>query len=123
MQGRDEVVLIDDNRTNILLLKELLQDDFNIQSFHCPFKAQYYITHHHPSIIISDLMMPGMNGIELLKKVKALKSDIIFIILTAHDDKGRKNKAIRNGADGFMQKPLNIREFRNTIQSIIQSVQ
>ncbi|HEV2380534.1 MAG TPA: sigma-54 dependent transcriptional regulator [Terriglobia bacterium] len=73
-----------------------------------------------PLVVISDLSMPGMNGMELLKAVKASHPDVGFIMLTGHGSISEAVEATRLGAFNFLEKPLNpIRlevELRNCVE-------
>ena len=66
-----------------------------------------------PDLIVTDYLMPKMDGIELTKKLKGQLSlrYIPIIILTAKEDGDFQNKGIKAGADDYMTKPLNAREF------------
>ena len=63
-------------------------------------------------IILSDLYMPGMNGIELLKRVKTEKKNIIFLMITAHPTIETAVDAIKKGAYDYLTKPFHIEEVR-----------
>lgn len=63
-------------------------------------------------IILSDLYMPGMNGIELLKRVKSEKKSIIFLMITAHPTIETAVDAIKKGAYDYLTKPFHIEEVR-----------
>ncbi len=60
------------------------------------------------SLIISDIRMPGMNGLELLKNVKAVRPDMMFIIMTAYPEIEMAVEAIRLGATDFIVKPVDL---------------
>ena len=63
-------------------------------------------------IILSDLYMPGMNGIELLKRVKSEKKGIVFLMITAHPTIETAVDAIKKGAYDYLTKPFHIEEVR-----------
>jgi len=63
-------------------------------------------------IILSDLYMPGMNGIELLKRVKSEKKSIVFLMITAHPTIETAVDAIKKGAYDYLTKPFHIEEVR-----------
>ena len=57
-------------------------------------------------LILSDINMPGMSGLELLPKAKALRPDIPVIMITAYGDEETKRKALENGAEALLTKPI-----------------
>ena len=59
--------------------------------------------------------MPGMNGLELLPKVKALRPDVPVIMITAYGDAETKRKALENGAEALLTKPIDFVTLRSEI--------
>ena len=57
-------------------------------------------------LILSDINMPGMSGLDLLPKAKAARPDVPVIVITAYGDAETKRKALANGADAFLTKPI-----------------
>lgn len=71
-------------------------------------------------VILSDLYMPGMDGIELLKKVKSIDSKAVFIMITAHPTIETAVEAIKKGAYDYLTKPFHIEEVRLKINRAIE---
>ncbi len=68
-------------------------------------------------LILSDINMPGMSGLELLPKAKALRPEVPIIMITAYGDAETKRKALENGAEGLMTKPIDFGALRNEIET------
>ena len=66
-------------------------------------------------LILSDINMPGMSGLELLPKAKALRPDVPIIMITAYGDADTKRKALENGAEALLTKPIDFGMLRNEI--------
>jgi CheY-like chemotaxis protein len=66
-------------------------------------------------LILSDINMPGMSGLELLPKAKALRPDVPVIMITAYGDAETKHKALENGAEALLTKPIDFATLRNEI--------
>jgi CheY-like chemotaxis protein len=66
-------------------------------------------------LILSDINMPGMSGLELLPKAKALRPDVPVIMITAYGDAETKRKALENGAEALLTKPIDFMMLRNEI--------
>ena len=73
-----------------------------------------------PSLVISDIHMPGENGLELLKKVKSAQPDTGFVIMTASDDLGDAIASLHLGADRYLLKPMNMEELDHTIANSLE---
>lgn len=68
-------------------------------------------------LILSDINMPGMSGLELLPKAKAARPDVPVIMITAYGDAETKRRALENGAEGLLTKPIDFCALRNEIDS------
>jgi CheY-like chemotaxis protein len=71
-------------------------------------------------LILSDINMPGMSGLELLPKAKALRPDVPIIMITAYGDVDTKRKALENGAEALLTKPIDFGSLRSEIDSRIE---
>jgi CheY-like chemotaxis protein len=71
-------------------------------------------------LILSDINMPGMTGLELLPKVKAAQLDVPVIMITAYGDADTKRKALENGAEGLFTKPIDFGALRSEIDMRVQ---
>ena len=71
-------------------------------------------------LILSDINMPGMSGLELLPKAKALRPDVPVIMITAYGDAETKRKALENGAEALLTKPIDFGTLRNEIDMRVE---
>jgi CheY-like chemotaxis protein len=74
-------------------------------------------------LILSDINMPGMNGLELLPKAKTLRPDVPVIMITAYGDAETKRKAFENGAEALLTKPIDFAELRNEIDMRVEGAE
>lgn len=72
-------------------------------------------------LILSDINMPGMNGLELLKMIKEKYSHLKVFMITAYDDEDKQQKAKLYGADMYLTKPIDFNELKNEIKKIENS--
>jgi CheY-like chemotaxis protein len=68
-------------------------------------------------LILSDINMPGMTGLELLPKAKAARPDVPVIMITAYGDAETKRKALENGAEALLTKPIDFTALRDEIDT------
>ena len=73
-------------------------------------------------LILSDINMPGMSGLELLPKAKALRPDVPVIMITAYGDAETKRKALERGAEALFTKPIDFAALRNEIDTRVEQV-
>ena len=71
-------------------------------------------------LVLSDINMPEMSGLELLPKAKALRPDVPVIMITAYGDAETKRKALQNGAEAFLIKPIDFVVLRTEIETRIE---
>lgn len=72
---------------------------------------------HSLILILSDINMPGMTGLEMLPKVKAIRPEVPVIMITAYGDADTKRKALENGASGLLTKPIDFSALREEIDT------
>ena len=70
-------------------------------------------------LILSDINMPGMTGLELLPKAKAMRPDVPVIMITAYGDEDTKRKALEGGAETLLSKPIDFAALRSEIDTRI----
>jgi CheY-like chemotaxis protein len=71
-------------------------------------------------LILSDINMPGMTGLEMLPKVREIRPDVPVIMITAYGDPETKRKAIESGASGLLTKPIDFTLLREEIDTRLQ---
>ena len=72
-------------------------------------------------LILSDINMPGMSGLELLPKAKAMRPDVPIIMITAYGDAETKRQALEKGAEALLTKPIDFGTLRSEIDMRVQS--
>ena len=104
------ILIAEDEEINLLYLKELLNyiDDYNLNVLSAGNgKEAVKLCHENDiDIILMDIKMPVMNGIEASKKIKAFKPDVPIIVQTAYSMAEDKDLALRSGCDDFISKPI-----------------
>ena len=68
-------------------------------------------------LILSDVNMPGMTGLEMLPKVKAIRPEVPVIMITAYGDAETRRKALEGGASGLLTKPIDFMQLREEIDT------
>jgi len=71
-------------------------------------------------LILSDINMPGMSGLELLPKAKSLRPDVPIIMITAYGDAETKRKALESGAEALLTKPIDFGTLRTEIEMRVE---
>jgi CheY-like chemotaxis protein len=71
-------------------------------------------------LILSDINMPGMSGLDLLPKAKAIRPDVPIVMITAYGDAETKRRALENGAEALLTKPIDFGTLRSEIDSRVE---
>jgi two-component system, OmpR family, response regulator CpxR len=118
-----KVLLVDDEREYIQTLSErLLMRDMGSAVAYDGESALSLIEEEAPEVIIVDLKMPGVDGLEVLRKVKATRPEIEVIILTGHGHEADRQLCMELGAFAYLQKPLDINVLSETIQKANEKI-
>ena len=103
------IMLIDDNKDFIEFLKFLLSHHgYDVYSAHSGPEGLAKLRTHPVDLVILDVMMPKMSGLEVCAEIRRTNSSLPVILLTAKDDLATRSAAIRLGASEFIAKPVNI---------------
>ncbi|MBI3563530.1 MAG: response regulator [Gammaproteobacteria bacterium] len=120
----DEAVLIvDDNLTNLKLAKVLLTSEgYRVRTAIDAEQALEILTEFQPRLILMDIQLPGMDGLELTRLLKAdpKTRDITVVALTAYAMKGDDEKALASGCSGYISKPIDTRRFGAEVARYLQ---
>ncbi len=111
MSEKEHVWVIDDDRAiRWVLERALRQADMDVASFDNAAAALHALEEGAPDVIISDIRMPGMDGIKMLERIKTGYPDLPVIIMTAHSDLDSAVSAYQGGAFEYMPKPFDVDE-------------
>jgi CheY-like chemotaxis protein len=119
----EAILIVDDNQANLKLLKVVLTiEGYKVETAQDAEQALVKLPLFNPVLILMDLQMPGIDGYELTRKIKAdpTYDRVIIIAVTAYAMKGDKEKAMEAGCNGYITKPVDtqllptkIREYLN----------
>jgi two-component system, NtrC family, nitrogen regulation response regulator GlnG len=105
----DEVWIVDDDESIRWVLEKALQrEGFLVKAFSAARQCLEAIEDSSPAVLVSDIRMPGANGIELLAKIKAKRPGLPVIIMTAFSDLESAVSAFQNGAFEYLPKPFDL---------------
>ena len=104
-----KVILVDDEKEFVTTLSERIEmRDVKTQIAYSGESAMDLVAENIFDVMVLDLNMPGMDGLETLEKVKAIRPEIRVIILTGHGSEKEKIKSMELGAFAYMQKPVDL---------------
>ena len=123
LQSKPQMFIVEDNEQIRAMLKEILSPFYYIRSFATAESAISEIEATMPDIVITDVMMPGMDGKELCKRIKSnpATSHIPVVLLTAQNAIDQYIEGLRTGADDYITKPFNTQLLISRCNNLVNS--
>jgi len=116
MADRKQILIADDEpNMRRVLTAQLTRDGYDVQSVEDGEKAKGVLEEHHFDVVISDLRMPKVDGMELLKHIAEAHPNLPVIMITAHGTVDTAVEALKLGAYDFVTKPFDKNELRNVV--------
>lgn len=108
-----KVLIVEDDKVSRELLRVIIQKEgYEFATAADGVEGFDLFNEFLPDIVITDIRMPRLDGIELLKKIRAIERDVIVIIVTAHGNENIALEALHLGANNYLKKPINIEEIK-----------
>lgn len=115
-------VLITDDDVNIcsILRRCLDMEGYAVSTVHSGEEAMEALSQAHFDLLVSDLMMPGISGLELLDKAKIAYPDMAVLMITGVDDRSTALEALKKGAFGYIIKPFDLNELLIQVVNVLE---
>ncbi|MFN3967177.1 MAG: response regulator [Endomicrobiia bacterium] len=115
-QKKGKILIVDDEPDLVLILGDFLsKEGFKVYTAHTGEQAIEKIRNNPIDLVLLDIAMPVMDGIEILKQIKKIKPDISVIMITAYKDAEKIVQAFRLGALDCIYKPFDFKYLRKSI--------
>jgi two-component system, cell cycle response regulator DivK len=115
----NSVLIVDDTPVNLKLVRVLLsRQGFEVRTASTAEEALEMAQSFRPQLVLADIQLPGMDGLEMTRRLKAAPEthDTVVLALTAFAMKGDEEKAFAAGCDGYITKPIDTRTFPTLIR-------
>jgi len=112
-----KIMLVDDETVLVNSLQIALEDEgHDVVSFYEGSKAMHYLINNEPDLIFLDLRLPDMHGLDILKEIKNMNSNLPTVMITAHGDINSAIQAMKLGAFDFIIKPFDLEEIMMVLE-------
>ncbi|MDR2680061.1 MAG: response regulator, partial [Tannerella sp.] len=120
--AKSTVFVIDDDPEMRWFISEVMKDRYNVISIENPLSVGSILETIQPQLIISDIMMPELDGISLMKQIKADKrtAHIPFILLSAKNTPEEQTEGITAGAEAYIVKPFNVDYLQSVVERLLK---
>ncbi len=123
MPSAYDVLVVDDNTEQVNILNKILtREGYRVSSAANGVEALKIVETSNVDVLITDMSMPEMDGITLLKKAKVIKKDLPVIIITAFGEWGPYAEALREGAADFLSKPFKLDEILKVLKRVCTEI-
>ncbi|MBI6954659.1 two-component system C4-dicarboxylate transport response regulator DctD [Pseudomonas sp. TE6288] len=120
----NSVIVVDDEASIRAAVEQWLSlSGFNVQLFERAEECLAQLPAHFPGVILSDVRMPGMSGLQLLDRLQQADPDLPVILLTGHGDVPMAVEAMRNGAYDFLEKPFTPQHLMGSLRRALEKRQ
>jgi DNA-binding NtrC family response regulator len=116
---RRRLLLVDDEPLILEVLTEHFKTDYDVETALNGADALGAILRERPDVVMLDINMPRMNGVEVLKDIKQIDESIAVIMVTANEQVAMAAEALRNGAFGYVPKPFDFRYLDHMLATIL----
>ncbi len=118
----ERILVVDDELDMLMLLRMIIEDntDYEVDTTNNPSEALKMVMENDYDLVISDLKMPGMDGLELFDEVKEMDPDLPLIIITAYGSLETSDEAIKKGVADFITKPFRKDSILFTINRVLE---
>jgi CheY-like chemotaxis protein len=114
-----EIVVVDDDQGILESFDVMLGDDYPLVTLDNGFEAIEYVKSHKPKLIFLDIKMPGINGIEVLKRMRQDKVDAAVVIVTATTKAHYEEEAEELGVAGYLHKPFEVDDVEDITRRVL----
>lgn len=117
-----KILIVDDQESNVLLLEQMLQDAgyTSITSTTDPFEVCKLHFKNHYDLILLDLLMPGMDGFQVMEELKKIEHDNYLPVIVITAQPGHKLRALQAGAKDFVAKPFDLSEVLARVHNMLE---
>ena len=117
---RRQILVVDDEPNLRRVLSALLaRDDYDVHTAEDGEQALAVLDEHHIDLVVTDLRMPKIDGMELLRRVRAMDEDLPVVIITAHGTVDNAVEALKTGAFDYITKPFDQTEVRTIVKKAL----
>lgn len=122
--GKKKILVLDDDPNIAATLQEILEEkEYSVVAFESPFIALNRLKVEPFDLVLSDLKMPEMDGLEFLQEVKKLCPSLPVILVTVLADVDRAVRAIQSGAFDYVTKPFDIKKIYTVVEQALMMEQ
>jgi putative nucleotidyltransferase with HDIG domain len=115
-----KILIIDDESSILSVLYSLLSESYECKTATSAVEALEYLRQEEYDLVLSDIMMPGMSGLELLEEISRISRDTVVVLISGNLNIQSAIEAMRRGAFDYVTKPFNLSEVETAVQRALR---
>jgi DNA-binding NtrC family response regulator len=120
-ESPERILIVDDEENVLVLFKRVLaKEGYKVECASSGYEALEKLEDDTFDLVLTDLKMDGMDGIDLVRKSKALNPALPFVMITAYGTIQAAMTAGKEGVENFLMKPIDIEELKSTVKKALQ---
>lgn len=120
-QPHERILIVDDEENVLVLFKRVLaKEGYDVECASSGYEALHRLENNSFNLVLTDLKMDGMDGLDLMRKSKALNPAVPFIMITAYGTIQAAMTAGKEGVENFLIKPIDIEELKLAVKKVLR---
>jgi CheY-like chemotaxis protein len=120
----EKILIVEDNPDNMKLFASILEiEGYRVLQASSPLRVSDLVAEERPALVLMDIQLPEMDGVALMRQVRERMGvgGPVIVALTAHAMRGDDEKYLSAGFDGYLSKPISVREFPGQVRAYLES--
>ena len=115
----NKILVVDDDKSVSTGLRITLEDKYDVATVYSAADAYSHMADNKVDLVLLDIKMPEVNGLEALNEIRKRHPQIIVVMLTAYPTEDNLRKSLEAGAEGFISKPFELDAFRDYVDKAL----
>jgi len=117
-----KILIVEDEQDLVILLtKRLMKEGYDVDWVSHGSVAASKVRDHRPDLMILDLMLPGKDGLTVLREVREIQPELPVLVMTGMQNPAYKKQVLETGVQGYFQKPYESQDVMATIRKILSA--
>ncbi len=120
--GKKQILIVEDDEQMRALLQDMIEEEgYQTDSVNNGSEAFRKLVRESFDLVITDIRMPGLTGLDILPGIKKLQPDVPIIVITAFGSEEIRLRALARGANSYLEKPIHFHKLKTLIHEVVSS--
>jgi len=120
IKQKKRILVVEDDEGMRFLLRDFFEEEgFEVETAEDGSKVVSKLIQKFFDLVITDIRMPGLSGLEILSTLKQIQPGITVVVITAFGSKDVRNRTLARGADAYLEKPIQLEKLKSLVNQLI----